>query len=250
MSSTHIIVFGANGRIGARLCALAASDPDLTLHAAVVRSASARTGRALGDDAAQCHQPVAPADVRPGANVIIDFSSPTGTQAAAELAARLKIALLVGTTGLSDAAQTSLRGLSHQVPVLLAPNTSLGVAVLADAAARVTRLLGPAFSASIVEAHHAMKKDAPSGTATRLAHAVRSAGGTLAADQVVAIRGGDVVGEHTIRFAGPGEYLELTHKATSRDLFVLGALRAAKWLALRSAPGWYSMENVLAMHPE
>ncbi|MBC8106802.1 MAG: 4-hydroxy-tetrahydrodipicolinate reductase, partial [Anaerolineae bacterium] len=112
--------------------------------------------------------------------------------------------------------------------------------------AQIARSLGAGYDISIVEAHHNKKKDAPSGTALRLAKAIEQSGTHVKSDQIVAMRGGDVVGEHTIRFAGEGEYVELTHRATSRDVFAHGALRAAVWLAHRE-PGWYTMEDVLGI---
>lgn len=165
---------------------------------------------------------------------------------AAALARGARCALLVGTTGLSERTIAELRETAAVCPVLLAPNTSLGVAVAAKIISELACALGPGFECSIVEAHHNRKKDAPSGTAIRLAGAVRSAGHELRDDQVVSIRGGDVIGEHTVRFAGPGEYIELTHRATTRDLFALGAIRAAKWLSQRG-PGWYAIEDTLGI---
>jgi 4-hydroxy-tetrahydrodipicolinate reductase len=175
--------------------------------------------------------------------VVIDFSSDAGTHQALEAAQRSGAALLVGTTALQPATRDLLRAESSRRAVLLAPNTSLGVAALADLVRRAAAALSD-FDCSIVEAHHNQKKDAPSGTALRLAQAARDAGARLPDEQVVAIRGGDVVGEHTVRFAGQGEYIELTHRATSRDLFVRGALHAAAWLHGRQ-PGWWTMEDAL-----
>lgn len=183
------------------------------------------------------------------ADVVIDFSTSESAEGAIELAERLHLALLVGTTALSEQTTAKLKAASKKIPVLLAPNTSLGVAVLADAARRMAAALGEGgggYECSIVEAHHSAKKDAPSGTAKRLAAAVREGGGpsALSDEQILAVRGGDVIGEHTIRFAGPGEYIELTHRATSRDLFARGALRAAAWLKGRPT-GWYTIEDTL-----
>jgi 4-hydroxy-tetrahydrodipicolinate reductase len=121
---------------------------------------------------------------------------------------------------------------------------SLGVAVMARLSRLAATALGKAYHCSIVESHHINKKDAPSGTALRLADACREGGALLPDDQVLAIRGGDVIGEHTVRFAGTGEYLELTHRATTRDLFALGALRAASWI-VGKPPGLYSIEDVV-----
>lgn len=246
-STIELIVNGAAGRMGARICALAATDKRFNLVAAIEPSGSS----AIGRDAASgllLDRAVKIGDHAPNSRggVVIDFSSPAGTAGATRIALERGAALIVGTTGLVGDAVNQLRSAGQSIPVLLAPNMSLGVAVIAHAAAVVAGALGPGFACSIVEAHHSQKKDAPSGTALRLAASVRSAGGSLGDDQVLAVRGGDVIGEHTVRFAGPGEYLELTHRATNRDLFALGALRAAAWLAGKPA-GWYSIEDALGI---
>jgi len=246
-STIDLIVNGAAGRMGARVCALAATDRRFNLVAAIEPSGSS----AIGRDAASgllLDRAVKIADRAPNSRggVVIDFSSASGVLAAALVASDRGAALVVGTTGLGNDVVAQLRSAASTIPILLAPNMSLGVAVLAHAASVVASALGPGFSCSIVEAHHSQKKDAPSGTALRLASAVRSAGGSLGDDQVLAVRGGDVIGEHTVRFAGPGEYLELTHRATSRDLFALGALRAASWIAGKPA-GWYTIEDALGI---
>ncbi|HYE01992.1 MAG TPA: dihydrodipicolinate reductase C-terminal domain-containing protein [Phycisphaerales bacterium] len=218
---------GASGAMGSRILALAHADPRFELVSTLTR------------DGAGPSQAPRPADV------VVDFSAPAGTRTALASALRTRSALLVGTTGLDEALHAALRDAAAHIPVLVAPNTSLGIAAVAAASAALARALGPGFHCSIVEAHHARKKDAPSGTALRLAHALRAAGAHLPDSQVLSIRGGDVVGEHTVRFAGPGECIEVVHRATTRDLFAAGALRAAAWLAGKPA-GWYAIEDVMA----
>jgi 4-hydroxy-tetrahydrodipicolinate reductase len=236
--------------MGARLCELAHADASLELVAALVRPGSSQIGRASARESRE-REPVTIgaypdtfADVV--ADVVIDFSSEAALSSSVEVARRATSALLVGTTGLEQTAVEMLREVSKERPVLLAPNTSLGVTALAKLIEEAAKIFLHDFDCSIVEAHHSAKKDAPSGTALRLAEAARRGGAKLPAEQVVAIRGGDVIGEHTVRFAGAGEYIELTHRATSRDLFVRGALRAAMWLKGRPA-GWYTMEDVLEL---
>ncbi|MFN0010241.1 MAG: 4-hydroxy-tetrahydrodipicolinate reductase [Phycisphaerales bacterium] len=246
-SPCRLIIHGASGRVGRRLCDLALNDPRFCLVAGIVHNASPSLGRALAPAHASSLPLTGISASAPSAEVVLDFSHASGVRNATELAVRLHSALLVGTTGLDAPTTDALRAAAREIPVLLAPNTSPGVALLADLAEMAARTLGPAFHASIVEAHHIHKKDAPSGTAKRLAAAIASAGEqgpTMDPDQVLSLRGGDVVGEHTIRFAGDGEYLELTHRATSRDLFAHGALRAALWLRAKPA-GWYSIEQTL-----
>ncbi|MBL8757061.1 MAG: 4-hydroxy-tetrahydrodipicolinate reductase [Phycisphaerae bacterium] len=247
MSSTHsatrIMVHGGGGRMGVRVIALAREEA-CEVVASCDRRAADGAGGVRGASVTGEPRLCALADAPDGVEVVVDFTSPSGALDALKWAVSRRIPLLVGTTGLDDGALRLMREGASRTAVLVAPNTSLGVAVLADAVARAARRLGASYACSIVEAHHDKKKDAPSGTAKRLASAARSGGGQLRDDQILAIRGGDVVGEHTVRFAGAGEYLEFTHRATSRDLFARGALRAARWLRGR-APGWYTLEDTL-----
>lgn len=243
---TSVIINGASGRMGARLCAIAAEDPRFTLVAALARPSSP----SIGSPAAHAKNMTSTVKIASScehhADVVIDFSSDQGALQALDVARRHHAALLVGTTALSELTASTLRDAAREIPLLIAPNTSLGIPVLARAAADVARALGPSFEVSIVEAHHSRKKDAPSGTALRLANAITETGAVVRPDQILAMRGGDVIGEHTIRFAGAGEYIELTHRATSRDVFVHGALHAAAWLNGR-APGRYTIEDVLGL---
>lgn len=226
MTAAHrLLMHGAHGRMGMRITELARNDARFTLVGAVDRE--------TGDPP--------PASI----DVIIDFSSPAGTLAAAELASARRAALVVGTTGLERAQFDRLDRLATEVAVLVAPNTSLGVAVLRFLTTQATKLLA-GWDIDIVESHHNRKKDAPSGTALALAAAVRAGGRELAADRIHALRGGDIVGEHEVHFAGPGETIRLEHVAVSRDLFALGALRAAAWLAGKPA-GRYTMEHALGL---
>lgn len=241
---TRIIVHGASGRMGARICELALRDQDFDLVAAIERADAA----SLGSRAApgQHNAPIIQTsqEIAIFADVVVDFTSDAGACEAVEIARRARAALLVGTTALSSVTVDNLRAEAANRAVMLAPNTSLGVAVVARAATNIAAALGKNFDAAIVESHHRHKLDAPSGTAKRLADAVRRGGNAIDDDQIHAIRGGDVIGEHTIRFSGPGECIEITHRATSRDLFVLGALRAAKFLS-RQRAGWFTIEDSL-----
>ena len=243
-SPVRVVVNGAAGRMGARVCALAHVDAAFALVGALEARGSAAIGRPACEPSARGEAPKI-GEAPSSADVVIDFSSEAGALESVALARRLGAALLVGSTGLSHGAGAKLREAAGAMAVLLAPNTSLGVAVVADLVRRAAAALN-SFDASIVEAHHSAKKDAPSGTALRLADAARSGGATVGPDRIVSVRGGDVVGEHTVRFAGAGEYVELTHRATSRDVFAAGALRAAKWLRGRGA-GWWTMEDVLGL---
>lgn len=261
MSTVNIIVLGATGRMGRGVLTESASLPWVRVAAAVSRrgvgagAARVPTGvgaaGAGGGDAGAGPEGASfmwktPDSAMPRADVVIDFSAREALGDAVRIARESGAALLTGVTGHSAEELARLREASGWCAVLVAPNTSLGVAVMAAASGLIARLLGPGYRASIVEAHHAGKRDAPSGTAKRLAEAVRGAGGELPEDQVLALRGGDVIGEHTVRWAGAGEYVELTHRATTRGLFARGALHAARWLKGRG-PGWYTMNDCLGI---
>lgn len=249
MSTVHIVIFGASGRMGRRITELSSRDASVRIAAAVVRDGSSAIGASapLSPHADAIGFTTAGA-VRGPAHVIIDFSSDSGVFSSIALAGKIGAALLVGTTALTPAAVSSLREESSRRAVLVTPNTSLGVAAVAAAARGLARQLGAGYTCSIMETHHTRKKDAPSGTALRLSRAARDGGALINDADISALRVGDVVGTHTITFTGAAEVIELTHRATSRDLFAQGAIDAAKWLAGRP-PGWYTIEDVLAQNP-
>jgi 4-hydroxy-tetrahydrodipicolinate reductase len=194
--------------------------------------------------------------------VVIDFSAPVATRQAAERLAShaAKTALVSGTTGLGADDLAVLERAARNVPLLWEPNMSIGVHVLGRLVAEAVKRLGPEYDIEVVETHHGRKVDAPSGTALRLVEVAHAAMGEASIVHgrsgkpgarprgeigVHAVRGGDVIGDHEVHFLGNGERIELTHKATSRDLFARGALRAAEWIAGRSA-GRYTLVDVLA----
>ncbi|UTW51773.1 4-hydroxy-tetrahydrodipicolinate reductase [bacterium SCSIO 12827] len=199
-----------------------------------------------------------------GADVVIDFSVPVATAAHAALAFDTRTAMVIGTTGLSPEQQSAVQGASEQAAIVQAGNMSLGVNLLVGLARQAAELLGPDYDIEVVEMHHKHKIDAPSGTALMLgkaaaegrgidhdANAVLSREGHTGArpDQAIGyatLRGGDVVGDHTVIFAGPSERIELTHRASSREIFARGAVRAAMWCEGK-APGLYSMRDVLGL---
>jgi len=197
-----------------------------------------------------------------GADVYIDFTTVPASLAFLARAVEMKLPAVIGTTGFSRADQEKLKEAGRHIPLLWAPNMSLGVAALNRVAGTLARTLGPDYEVEIVELHHRHKRDAPSGTALKLLETTARARG-LDPDQslvsgrqgqagprrqgeigVLAGRGGDVVGDHTVYFLGPGERLELTHRAHTRDTFAQGAVRVAAWLAGR-APGCYTLEDTL-----
>ncbi len=198
------------------------------------------------------------------ADAVIDFSHHTATLAVAQAAAKAGKALVVGTTGHDPAAKERILALGSEIPLVFSPNYSVGVNTLFYLTRKAAQILGPGFDQEVIEMHHRFKKDAPSGTARRLAEILCEVKGRpydeLVRDGrsgepgertrdeigVHALRGGDVVGDHTVVFATQGERVELTHKASSRDTFAGGALRAAAWLKDRK-PGVYTMFDVLGL---
>ena len=196
------------------------------------------------DDASTCRLVAAMRRDDPppsSADVVIDFSSPEGSKRALEVAKAVSAALLVGTTGLDEAFRKALERASESIPVMIASNTSLGVAVMHRMVEVAVRGLGPGWQVDLEEIHHTRKVDAPSGTALALAATVRGAGGEMPRERIVSIREGDVVGRHRVEFTGPGERLVLEHEAMDRALFAQGALVLAQWLR-RQPPGMHTVQ--------
>ncbi len=234
-SVIRLAVCGAAGHMGARVCTLARDDPQFTLVSQIDRTTPG----------GESQTSVAPVDAP--IDAVIDFSSDEGARRAAELAVRHGAALLVGTTGLSRQTLSAIEVAARSIPAMVAANTSIGVAVLNHLVAAAARLLGSNYEVNLVEVHHTRKRDAPSGTALRIVETLRrEAGVELPDERVHAIRMGDVVGEHTVEFAGPGERIKICHFATNRDLFARGALLAAAWLH-GHPPGRYTIEQSLGI---
>jgi len=257
----RIASVGALGRMGERVRAAVADADDAELAGALESpghpglGAEVAPGVRVVDD---------PARAFANATVAIDFSVPSATRPALRAAAAAGVAYVCGTTGFSAAERAELDAAASRIPIVWSPSFSVAVNVLAHLVAAAARLLGPDFDAEIVEVHHAAKRDAPSGTALRLAEAVAQARGQDLAKVLVAtregeigarpagvigvqsLRGGDNPGEHSVFFLGRGERLELVHRTTTRDHFAAGALRAARWLRGR-APGLYSIDEVLGL---
>jgi 4-hydroxy-tetrahydrodipicolinate reductase len=242
---TNIIIAGAKGRMGQTLLRCAEAIPGVLV-----------TGRIdLGEDLRDC---VA------GGDVVVDFTFHESTVPLAQICAQHKKAMVIGTTGHTEAEQKELARVSSQIPMVWSANFSTGVNTLFWLTRKAAEVLGPEFDVEIVEMHHRLKKDAPSGTAKTLAQIVadarrpRAAGvfrhgreglvGERARGEIGlhSLRGGDVVGDHTVVFAANGERLELAHKASNRETFAAGALRAAQWVVGRN-PGIYDMQDVLGL---
>ncbi len=263
------VVTGASGRMGSLIVrAIAEAGDDFELVGATERIGSTATGLDAGLAAGlrplQVTVVTELAKALDNADVVIDFTTATASVEHARLCAKRKIALVVGSTGFSASARADIAGCGQKIPVMMAPNMSVGVSLLFRLVGEAARVLGDNYDAEISELHHRHKKDAPSGTALRLAEVVADALGRDPARDVVyarqgdigergardigvqSLRGGDAIGEHTVYFLGPGEQVELTHRATSRETFARGALRAAKWIVGRK-PGLYDMQDVLGL---
>lgn len=267
----NIAIAGACGRMGRRIITLASTDKRFRISGALTENGDPALGQDAGVQAGVLPVEVVVTDrwqeAARDAQVWIEFSTPVATfRHIRELSAagrRGRIAVVVGTTGLSEAQRRALKGASRRIPIVFSPNMSLGVNVLFELVQELARKLPARFEVEIVETHHRQKKDAPSGTALRLAQLVAAARGLPlekslcfgrqgAVGQrpsgqiaVLAQRIGDVVGDHTVTFGADGERLEITHRAHSRDAFAQGALEAAAFVAGKSA-GLYDMRDVLA----
>jgi 4-hydroxy-tetrahydrodipicolinate reductase len=265
-NSQPLVIFGITGRMGQSLIAALREEPAFHLQGAVASALSVR----LGHDAAAEGQATGvkisadyAALLKPCA-VAVDFSVGSAVAAHARACSGAGVPLLVGTTALDAAGAAELERAASSIAVLIAPNTSVGVAVLSQLVAQAARVLGETYDVEISEAHHREKRDAPSGTALHLGESIaKSRGRTLnelavfdrhGADTARSpgsigfsvVRAGDIAGEHTVTFAAAGERLELTHRTTDRMIFARGALRAAAWLIGRPA-GVYGMKDVLRL---
>lgn len=261
-----LVVCGAAGRMGRRIIACAVAEKKWKLVGAIDVEGSSFIGQDAGELSGETNLGVPIAydleSVLYDAEVIIDFSQPEATLKTLEMAAKHKKSVVIGTTGFTGEQKKTIEKISKEIPVLLAPNMSVGVNMLFEIAAEVAGKLGPEYDVEIVEAHHRFKKDAPSGTAERLADVIAEARGLdrkkgviygrhgdtaeRESDEIAvhALRAGDIVGDHTVTFCTMGERIELTHRAHSRDTFAKGALRAAAFL-VKQKPGCYSMQEVL-----
>lgn len=248
-------IAGCTGRMGQLLVKeIAAAAPDLYLAGGITRDKlNLPTNVPILKDAE---------DLFAVSDVVIDFTSPESSVFNARVAANIRKPLLIGTTGLNDAQMKEIKGFAASAPILVTPNASLGVNVMLELVKAAASKLGPDFEIEICEAHHNKKVDAPSGTALALGKAAAEGRdiditakavfdrhghtGARTQDEIgfSVIRGGDIVGEHTVYFIGKGERLEITHRATDRALFAKGALQAASWLADKPA-GFYSMQDFL-----
>jgi len=247
MNSLKVVIYGSKGRMGQALVAAAMENPSLELVGTI------DSGDAL--------------DVIASCDAVIDFTHADATLPALEKCMDLGKIIVIGTTGHSNDIRNRISDASKSIPVIFSPNYSVGVNTLFWLTKKAAEILGPDYDAEVFEVHHRLKKDAPSGTARRLVEVLDEAYGldyekdtrhgrvgmpgerTRSEVGVHAVRGGDVVGDHTVMLAAPGDRLELIHRASSRETFARGALRAALWArdTKKNAPGLYDMQDVLGL---
>jgi 4-hydroxy-tetrahydrodipicolinate reductase len=268
MSDMRIAVLGAAGRMGQALTRVLVETPGCVVAAGIEAKGSPDVGRDVGEVAGLDPLGIAitddPLPVFAHIDGVLDFTTPASTVAFAGLSAQTRIVHVIGTTGLSPSDEAKIEAAARHATIVKAGNMSQGVNLLAVLAARVAAALGPEFDVEILEMHHRHKRDAPSGTSLLLGRAVAEARGISLDERGVrtrdgdvgprregdigfaALRGGDVVGEHRVIFAGPGERIELAHIATDRGIFARGAVKAALWARGRR-PGLYAMSDVLGL---
>ncbi|MFZ2302221.1 MAG: 4-hydroxy-tetrahydrodipicolinate reductase [Gallionella sp.] len=267
MSKIKIAIAGSGGRMGRALLEGVAQADDLVLHAALEHGASPLIGKDAGElFGAPCGVRIS-ADAQAalqGADVLIDFTRPEGTLHHLDICRKLGVNMVIGTTGFNAQQKAQLGAAAQQIGIVFAPNMSVGVNLVFKLLETASRVLAHGYDIEIIEAHHRHKVDAPSGTALGMGEVVaRTLGRDLAQCAVygregvtgerdpstigfATVRGGDIVGDHTVLFAGTGERVEITHKASSRATFALGALRAARYLKSNPA-GLYDMQDVLGL---
>jgi 4-hydroxy-tetrahydrodipicolinate reductase len=267
MSKIRIAVAGAGGRMGRMLIEAVLASPDAELAGALDIAGAPAIGRDAGDFLGRTTGVIVGADIDAalaGVHALIDFTRPQGTLAHLAACRRHRVNAIVGTTGFDAAGRAAIAEAARQVGVVFAPNMSVGVNVTLKLIEVAARALGPGFDVEIVEAHHRHKVDAPSGTALAMGQAAaRALGrdhdavavfdrkgetGERLGESIgyAVVRGGDLVGDHTVMYLGQGERVEITHKASSRTTYAQGALRACRFLATRGA-GLYDMQDVLGL---
>jgi len=264
----NVAIAGVAGRMGSRIASLSLEHPEIKLIGAFEKPGHAKIGQDLGTILGREPLGITVSDnleqLIKDTEVVIDFTTPQATLQTLKIVAEYGKAAVIGTTGFSKEDLRDIEAISKKVPFVMAPNMSVGVNLLFKILKKVAEVLGDDYDVEIIEAHHRMKKDAPSGTAIKMAQVIASAldrnldevavyarkgligERTKKEIGIQVIRAGDIVGEHTVMFAGIGERIEITHRASSRDTFAAGALRAALWI-YGKPPGMYDMLDVLGL---
>lgn len=267
MSATRIGIVGAGGRMGRMLIEATLKDEQVVLGAAFDVPGSPAVGKSAGELVGMSSEVVVSDDVAGGLGQIdclIDFTRPQGTLVHLEMCRRAGVGMIIGTTGIEAEGKAAIAAAARDIPVVFAPNMAVGVNLVFKLLDTAARILNEGYDIEIVEAHHRLKVDAPSGTALRMGEVVADALGRSLEECAVygregvtgerdpstigfaTVRGGDIVGDHTVMFCGLGERVEITHKASSRMPYALGSLRAARFIAGRKN-GLFDMQDVLGL---
>ncbi len=263
-----LIISGIAGRMGRRIASLSLADSEIKLAGGLEIQGNPGIGEDLGKLLGLGEQGIKLADdlerIIDEGDVVVEFSSPQATLEHLQISQKHKKAMVIGTTGFTEEEKKIIEKVSNDIPLVFSPNMSIGVNLLFKITKETASIIGSDYDLEIIETHHRQKKDAPSGTAIKLAAILaketnrslnevatfgregRTGERPKEAIGIHAIRGGDIVGEHTVIFAGAGERIELTHRASSRDTFAQGALRAAKFI-IKQKPGLYDMGDVLGL---
>jgi 4-hydroxy-tetrahydrodipicolinate reductase len=267
MNKVKVAIAGCSGRMGRALLEGVLQSEDLILHAALEHVSSSQLGRDAGELCGNAQGVMITSDLAAalrGADVLIDFTRPEGTLCHLEICRQLGVNMVIGTTGFTAQQKALLGAAAQQIGIVFAPNMSVGVNLTFKLLEMASKVLSHGYDIEIIEAHHRHKVDAPSGTALGMGEVIaKTLGRDLSQCAIygregvtgerdpstigfATVRGGDIVGDHTVLFAGTGERIEITHKASSRATFALGALRAARFLQNNSA-GLYDMQDVLEL---
>jgi 4-hydroxy-tetrahydrodipicolinate reductase len=267
VSPLKVVIAGCSGRMGHALLEAVFADADLVLHGALDRADNPNLGRDAGEQFGKLSGVKVTADVEAtlkGADVLVDFTRPEASMQYMDACQKANVSMVIGTTGFSAEQKAAIEAASKNIPIVFAPNMSVGVTLLINLVEQAAKVLKDGYDIEVVEMHHRHKVDAPSGTALRLGEAAAHGIGQDLKDCAIyaregvtgereagkigfaTLRGGDVVGDHTVMFAGIGERVEITHKASSRATFAIGALRAAKFLAQKQS-GQFDMQDVLGL---
>lgn len=267
MTATRIGIVGAGGRMGRMLIEATLKDEQLVLGAVFDQPGSPTIGKAVGDLVGMASGVLVTSDVAAGLkdiDCLIDFTRPQGTLMHLELCRQAGVGIIIGTTGFEPEGKAAIAAAAEEIPVVFAPNMAVGVNLVFKLLDTAARILNEGYDMEIVEAHHRMKIDAPSGTALRMGEVLAGAMGRELKDCAIygregvtgerdpstigfaTVRGGDIVGDHTVMFCGLGERVEITHKASSRLPYALGSLRAARFIAGRKN-GLFDMQDVLGL---
>jgi len=267
VSPLKVVIAGCSGRMGHALLESVFADAELVLHGALDRAENPSLGHDAGEQFGKLSGVKVTSDIEAalsGADVLVDFTRPEASMQYMDACQKANVGMIIGTTGFSAEQKAAIEAASKNIPIVFAPNMSVGVTLLINLVEQAARVLKDGYDIEVVEMHHRHKVDAPSGTALRLGEAAAHGIGQDLKDCAIyaregvtgereagkigfaTLRGGDVVGDHTVMFAGIGERVEITHKASSRATFAIGALRAAKFLAGKRV-GLYDMQDVLSL---